>query len=275
MKETLQRHQDYLADNKILNDKEKVEKLVELAIEGKLKGAYIDDLSPEANKALQAIAKNAEGLTSAENKEMAKQQVTDLIMDFAANEASLSAFASNYASARMMTQMAQNPAAFDNQDSNASYQALYNQGRIIMLMEMKKINYGKSSYKDINELISDSAQAHLHIKNQIQKGQYKEKDKEPLANEALDKLQNLWNKSKEQDRSKEEHTLLHEARVAEARMNRLNENLERTGRTVEAYNADREKIRERRRKLKLRPRKENTNDSQNQTHTQTRGNDGR
>lgn len=102
-----------------------------------------------------------------------------------------------------------------------------------MLMEMKKINYGKSSYKDINELISDSAQAHLHIKNQIQKGQYKEKDKEPLANEALDKLQNLWNKSKEQDRSKEEHTLLHEARVAEARMNRLNENLERTGRTVE------------------------------------------
>ena len=57
MKETLQRHQDYLADNKILNDKEKVEKLVELAIEGKLKGAYIDDLSPEANKALQAIAK--------------------------------------------------------------------------------------------------------------------------------------------------------------------------------------------------------------------------
>ena len=83
------------------------------------------------------------------------------------------------------------------------------QGRIIMLMEMKKINYGKSSYKDINELISDSAQAHLHIKNQIQKGQYKEKDKEPLANEALDKLQNLWNKSKEQDRSKEEHTLLH------------------------------------------------------------------
>ena len=175
----------------------------------------------------------------------------------------------------MMTQMAQNPAAFDNQDSNASYQALYNQGRIIMLMEMKKINYGKSSYKDINELISDSAQAHLHIKNQIQKGQYKEKDKEPLANEALDKLQNLWNKSKEQDRSKEEHTLLHEARVAEARMNRLNENLERTGRTVEAYNADREKIRERRRKLKLRPRKENTNDSQNQTPTQTRGNDGR
>lgn len=54
-------------------------------------------------------------------------------------------------------------------------------------------------------------------------------------------MQNLWNKSKEQDRSKEEHTLLHEARVAEARMNRLNENLERTGRTVEAYNADREK----------------------------------
>ena len=88
-------------------------------------------------------------------------------------------------------------------------------------------------------------------------------------------MQNLWNKSKEQDRSKEEHTLLHEARVAEARMNRLNENLERTGRTVEAYNADREKIRERRRKLKLRPRKEHTNDSQNQTPTQTRGNDGR
>lgn len=275
MKETLQRHQDYLADNKILNDKEKVEKLVELAIEGKLKGAYIDDLSPEANKALQAIAKNAEGLTSAENKEMAKQQVTDLIMDFAANEAALSTFASNYASARMMTQMAQNPAAFDNQDNNASYQALYNQGRITMLMEMKKINYGKSSYKDINELISDSAQAHLHIKNQIQKGQYKEKNKEPLANEALDKLQNLWNKSKEQDRSKEEHTLLHEARVAEARMNRLNEKLERTGRTVEAYNADREKIREERRKIKLRTKDENANNSQNQTHTQTRGNDGR
>ena len=173
MKETLQRHQDYLADNKILNDKEKVEKLVELAIEGKLKGAYIDDLSPEANKALQAIAKNTEGLTSAENKEMAKQQVTDLIMDFAANEASLSAFASNYASARMMTQMAQNPAAFDNQDSNASYQALYNQGRIIMLMEMKKINYGKSSYKDINELIP------FILKTRFKKDSTRKKTKSP------------------------------------------------------------------------------------------------
>lgn len=221
MKETLKRHQDYLADNKILNDKEKVENLVELAIEGKLKGTYFDDLSPEANKALQAIAKNAEGLTSAENKEMAKQQVTDLIMDFAANEASLSAFASNYASARMMTQMAQNPAAFDNQDSKASYQALYNQGRIIMLMEMKKINYGKSSYKDINELVSDSDKAHLHIKNQIQRGQYKEKNKEPVANEALDKLQNLWNKSKDQDRSKEEHTLLQEAKEAKKKQEEL------------------------------------------------------
>lgn len=221
MKETLKRHQDYLADNKILNDKEKVENLVELAIEGKLKRTYFDDLSPEANKALQAIAKNAEGLTSAENKEMAKQQVTDLIMDFAANEASLSAFASNYASARMMTQMAQNPAAFDNQDSKASYQALYNQGRIIMLMEMKKINYGKSSYKDINELVSDSDKAHLHIKNQIQRGQYKEKNKEPVANEALDKLQNLWNKSKDQDRSKEEHTLLQEAKEAKKKQEEL------------------------------------------------------
>jgi hypothetical protein len=275
MKETLQRHQDYLADNKILEQREIIEKLAGMAIDGQLENRYFDNLSPSVNKALQQIAKNAQGLSSQENKDAAKEQVTDLIMDFAANEAALSTFASNYASARMMTQMAQNPAAFDNQDSNASYQALYNQGRIIMLMEMKKINYGKSSYKDINELISDSAQAHLHIKNQIQKGQYKEKDKEPLANEALDKLQNLWNKSKEQDRSKEEHTLLHEARVAEARMNRLNENLERTGRTVEAYNADREKIRERRRKIKLRTKDENANNSQNQTHTQTRGNDGR
>lgn len=221
MKETLKRHQDYLADNKILKDKENVKYLVEQAIEGKLKGTYFDALSPEANKALQAIAKNAEGLTSAENKEMAKQQVTDLIMDFAANEASLSAFASNYASARMMTQMAQNPAAFDNQDSKASYQALYNQGRIIMLMEMKKINYGKSSYKDINELVSDSDKAHLHIKNQIQRGQYKEKNKEPVANEALDKLQNLWNKSKDQDRSKEEHTLLQEAKEAKKKQEEL------------------------------------------------------
>lgn len=275
MKETLQRHQDYLADNKILEQREIIEKLAGMAIDGQLENRYFDNLSPSVNKALQQIAKNAQGLSSQENKDAAKEQVTDLIMDFAANEAALSTFASNYASARMMTQMAQNPAAFDNQDSNASYQALYNQGRIIMLMEMKKINYGKSSYKDINELISDSAQAHLHIKNQIQKGQYKEKDKEPLTNEALDKLQNLWNKSKEQDRSKEEHTLLHEARVAEARMNRLNENLERTGRTVEAYNADREKIRERRRKIKLRTKDENANNSQNQTHTQTRGNDGR
>ena len=80
-----------------------------MAIDGQLENRYFDNLSPSVNKALQQIAKNAQGLSSQENKDAAKEQVTDLIMDFAANEAALSTFASNYASARMMTQMAQNP----------------------------------------------------------------------------------------------------------------------------------------------------------------------
>lgn len=100
MKETLQRHQDYLADNKILEQREIIEKLAGMAIDGQLENRYFDNLSPSVNKALQQIAKNAQGLSSQENKDAAKEQVTDLIMDFAANEAALSTFASNYASAR-------------------------------------------------------------------------------------------------------------------------------------------------------------------------------
>lgn len=224
-KETFAAHESKMKINPILANEENIEKIIEAIGNGKVDN--IEELPDEFKKKIKNIPPEILAQISS-NKEGFRQ----VMQEKAAEYMVLNTFANNYATARLLNDKNNDKDAHNGQNVAALHEMYRLEGKKLMLIS---ISEGKDATK-----LNESALEALNVeRDNIRNEQYNENGKKPKENKALNKLQNMFNKSESRDNSEEQ--LLSDAYGPQQQQTDQNQQrrLDDANRDVDAADADR------------------------------------
>lgn len=265
-KETYALYNKYAVNQDALTKYENIKMLVDFAINHPMKD--LNKLKPAENRPPEYIAMAKALRRNIDNnpnfdRERDRETLLNMVAENAQETILYTKFATAYASARMLHEKEKNPDKFADMETNAVFKIFHSEARKLYLSELRKINHDQrnimegntsaereSKFTDASDLLKLANNAFTTAKENVKKGKYQEKGKEPI-NPDIEKLNNILNGVHESDLHASDQELMSQAlsgegkkRDYQAEHEDITAEVEALGRDKENLGAEREKVKQ-------------------------------